>query len=185
MNLKLGNDSFPIPNLEREMLRVGRLWIRRARYRLDKFKPFPRKNTGKLRTSMKAKVLIERNQPILDITPSVKYWQFMDLGVRGKKSSPFKGQSKSPFKFKDKMPPRGPILDWVKKKKIQARGAKGRFTTYESTAYLIQRSIYFRGLAPSGFISQTGDDIMKDYQDSIMGAYVKDLEAYFKTKSDS
>lgn len=181
LTIKSGKKAVPIPETEKELKRIGKLWIQRARYKLDNAKPFEAQGTGKLRASMKTKVFVERNQPNVDITPAVTYWEFVDMGVQGSKSSPFPLQKKSPFKFTSKMPPREPILKWVKTRGLQFRDANGRYVTHNTTAYLIQRSIYFRGLKPRRFISDTGQALMDKYFDRVVSAYMRDLENATKT----
>lgn len=177
ITLKVDGKKIPLPRTEKELKRVGKLWIRRARYKLDKAKPFQAVATGKLRTSMKAEVFVDRNRPTVDITPSVPYWEFVDLGVKGAKRSPYPLQKKSPYKFKSKMPPRNVITAWIKAKGLQGRDENGRFIKRDSFAYLIQRSIYFNGLRPRRFISDTGDAIFDKYTDTIAQALTEDLIA--------
>ena len=177
MTLKAHGKQIPLPTTEATLNKVARLWIRRARYKLDKSKPFAAVATGKLRTSMKAQVYMDRNRPTADITPDVPYWEFVDLGVKGAVKSPYPMQKKSPFKYTSKMPPRDVITDWVKAKGLQGRDAKGRFIKRDSLAYLIQRSIYFNGLRPRRFISDTGDAIWAKYGDDIATALTQDLAA--------
>ena len=76
------------------------------------------------------------------------YWQFVDEGVKGvggfKGSGRARGQG-SPFKFSSKMPPRKPLMQWIKNKPLKGRDKKGRFIKRESFAFLIQRSIFQSG----------------------------------------
>lgn len=182
LSMNFDGRSIKLPETEKELKRIGKLWIQRARYRLDNAKPFEAKASGSLRKSMKARVSMENGQPTVDVTPSVSYWIFVDQGVRGSQSSPFPKQKESPFKFSTKMPPRASILDWVKTRGIQFRDKKGRFVTRETTAYLIQRDIFFRGLRPRRFYSDTGEDVMNKYMERVVGAFARDLEN--ATKSD-
>jgi len=175
--IKVNGKSVPLPRTEDELNKVARLWIRRARYKLDNGKPFAAVATGTLRKSMKAHVYMDRNRPTADITPDVPYWEFVDLGVKGAVKSPYPHQKKSPFKFTSKMPPRSVITDWIRTRGLQGRDARGRFITRDSLAYLIQRSIYFNGLRPRRFISDTGDAIWAKYGDSIAEALGMDLTA--------
>jgi len=82
------------------------------------------------------------------------YGMFLDRGVRGKKG----GKSLSGFSFKSKMPPREPIFEWAKKRRIKLRDEKGQFKkgwgTYKSIAFLIQRSIFRKGIKPSLFFTK-------------------------------
>ena len=175
MQIKSNGKDIPLPKTAKELKRVGDLWVRNARYRLDNFKPFARKDRGGLRTSMKVVVGVEANQPFVDITPSAPYWNFIDQGVKGSKSSPYPRQSESPYAFRDKMPPLSAILPWVERKRIQIRDKKGRYASYKSTAYVIARSIYFKGLAPTHFIEDTGEFIFNKYGQSIANAILEDI----------
>ena len=78
------------------------------------------------------------------------YWDFVDEGVRGaggfKGSGRARGQN-SPFKYSTKMPPRRFIDKWIVSKPLRAaRDKSGRFIARKSLAFLIQRSIFQRGL---------------------------------------
>jgi hypothetical protein len=73
-----------------------------------------------------------------------EYGMYQDAGVKGAKTST--KAPDSPYKFTNKRPPRKPIFDWIKKKGIQGRNKKGQFIPRESTAFLIQRSIYETGI---------------------------------------
>ena len=85
------------------------------------------------------------------------YWMFVDEGVRGaggyKGSGRMRGQG-SPFKYSTKMPPRKPLINWIKNKPIKGRSKSGRFITNESFGFLIQRSIFQRGLERTQFFSR-------------------------------
>ncbi len=175
MKINAGGMKVDLIQTEKTLKRVGDLWVRNARYRLDNFKPFARKDQGGLRTSMKVEVGVKANEPFVDITPQKTYWQFVDQGVQGKKSNPYKRQAESPFRFREKQPPISSILPWVKRKGIQARDKKGRYTTSKATAFVIARSIYFKGLAPTHFISDTGEYLMGKYGGEIAQAFGEDL----------
>lgn len=175
IQIRANGKDIPLPKTAKELKRVGDLWVRNARYRLDNFKPFPRKDRGGLRTSMKVVVGVENNSPFVDVTPSAPYWNFIDQGVKGSKSSPYRRQSESPFAFRDKMPPLSAILPWVERKRIQIRDKKGRYSTYRSTAYVISRSIYFKGIAPTHFITDTGEFISNKYGEGIAKAMLEDI----------
>ena len=75
------------------------------------------------------------------------YWQFVDEGVRGAggyeaNARPKKRGQGSPFKYSSKMPPRQPLIKWIKSKSLKVRYAKAKFITNNSLAFLIQRSIF-------------------------------------------
>ena len=107
------------------------------------------------------------------------YWAFVDEGVRGaggyKGSGKMRGQG-SPFKFGSKMPPRRPLINWIKNKPIKGRDKKGRFITNESLGFLIQRAIYQRGLTRTQFFSKPFTQELNKQTDKITEAFADDLE---------
>ena len=107
------------------------------------------------------------------------YWQFVDEGVRGvggfKGSGRARGQG-SPFKFSSKMPPRQPLMQWIKNKPLKGRDKKGRFIKRESFAFLIQRSIFQRGLTRTQFFSKPFTEQLNKQTDNITEAFADDLE---------
>ena len=107
------------------------------------------------------------------------YWQFVDEGVRG--AGGFKGSGRargqgSPFKFSSKMPPRQPLMQWIKNKPLKGRDKKGRFIKRESFAFLIQRSIFQRGLERTQFFSKPFTEQINKQTDNITEAFADDLE---------
>ena len=112
------------------------------------------------------------------------YWACVDEGVRGaggyKGSGKMRGQG-SPFKFSTKMPPRQPLIDWIRNKPIKGRDKKGRFITNKSLGFLIQRAIYQRGLTRTQFFSKPFTDELKKQIDKITEAFGDDLELSLET----
>jgi hypothetical protein len=113
------------------------------------------------------------------------YWQFVDEGVKGvggfKGSGRARGQG-SPFKFSSKMPPRQPLMQWIKNKPLKGRDKKGRFIKRESFAFLIQRSIFQRGLERTQFFSKPFTEQLNKQSDNITEAFADDLELDLKQK---
>ena len=107
------------------------------------------------------------------------YWQFVDEGVRGvggfKGSGRARGQG-SPFKYSSKMPPRKPLMQWIKNKPLKGRDKKGRFITRESFAFLIQRSIFQRGLTRTQFFSKPFTEQFNKQTNNITEAFADDVE---------
>ena len=112
------------------------------------------------------------------------YWAFVDEGVRGaggyKGSGKMRGQG-SPFKFSTKMPPRQPLIDWIRNKPIKGRDKKGRFITNKSLGFLIQRAIYQRGLTRTQFFSKPFTQELKKQIDKITEAFGDDLDLSLET----
>jgi len=108
------------------------------------------------------------------------YWAFVDEGVKG--AGGFKGSGKmrgqgSPFKFSTKMPPRSAIDRWIVRKPLQAaRDKSGKFIPRKSLAFLIQRSIYQRGLERTQFFSKPFTQQLNKESDEIVKAFADDLE---------
>ena len=117
------------------------------------------------------------------------YWQFVDEGVKGvggfKGSGRARGQgSKFRFgsgkfggtwnKFKKN------IKNWIRTKGLRGRsreeGKKGRFIKLESFAFLIQRSIFQRGLERTQFFSKPFTQQLNKQTDNITKAFADDLE---------
>ena len=111
------------------------------------------------------------------------YWQFVDEGVRGaggyKGSGKMRGQG-SPFKFGSKMPPRQPLIQWIKNKPLKGRNKKGRFITNESYGFLLQRAIYQRGLERTQFFTRPFTTQLKKQEKKIVEAFANDLETELK-----
>ena len=116
------------------------------------------------------------------------YWQFVDEGVRG--AGGFKGSGKargqgSPFKYSTKMPPRQSLIEWIKNKPLKGRDKKGRFIKRKSLAFLIQRSIFQKGLERTQFFSKPFTQQLKQQTENITNAFADDLElALEKTLKD-
>ena len=113
------------------------------------------------------------------------YWQFVDEGVRGaggfKGSGRARGQN-SPFKYSTKMPPRRFIDKWIVSKPLKAaRDKSGRFIARKSLAFLIQRSIFQRGLERTQFFSKPFTTELKKQTDAIVEAFGEDLEKQLET----
>ena len=112
------------------------------------------------------------------------YWQFVDEGVKG--AGGFKGSGKmrgqgSPFKFSTKMPPRQPLINWIKNKPIKGRDKKGRFISNESLGFLIQRAIYQRGLTRTQFFSKPFTQELDNQMENITEAFADDIELALET----
>tara|TARA_Y100001963_G_C6713964_1_gene415641 strand:- start:452 stop:994 length:543 start_codon:yes stop_codon:yes gene_type:complete len=108
------------------------------------------------------------------------YWQFVDEGVKG--AGGFKGSGRargqgSPFKYSTKMPPRRFIDKWIVSKPLKAgRDEGGRFVSRKSLAFLIQRSIFQRGLERTQFFSKPFTQQLNKQTETITNAFADDLE---------
>ena len=107
------------------------------------------------------------------------YGTFQDLGVKGKTSSS-KAPS-SPYRFGSGSGKKGGLTKgidkWVRRKGIQFRNKKsGRFLTYDSTAFIISRSIYQTGIKASMFFTKPFTKEFKRLPDELLEAYSIGIE---------
>jgi hypothetical protein len=154
--------------------------VQQSRANLTKLK---KKNTLKLYQSIKGEVLTEDNYSLIGFTME-EYGFYQDQGVKGLngKFQTRNDYKKEGFQFGKKQGVKGGLTKgiekWVVQKGIQFRDKKtGRFLTYKSTAFLITRSIYQKGLKPSLFFTKP---FIRGYQKYIetdlMKAYAQDVE---------
>jgi hypothetical protein len=108
-----------------------------------------------------------------------QYGEFQDKGVKGKTSS--EKAPNSPFRFGSGTGKKGGLTNsinkWVKRRGIQFKDRKsGRFLSYQSTAFLISRSIYQKGIKPSLFFTKPFVAAFKRLPDELIEAYSIGLE---------
>ena len=112
--------------------------------------------SSKLYNSIKSEVLKEDDYSLINFSME-DYGAYQDLGVQGKSSSA--KAPNSPFKFGSGKGKEGGLTNgidkWVRQKGIQFRDKEsGKFLSYQSTAFLITRSIYHKGIKPSLFFTK-------------------------------
>jgi hypothetical protein len=136
-------------------------------------------NSKELYNSLKGEVVTENNYTIVGFQMA-DYGTFVDLGVKGKTSS--NKAPDSPYKFGSGTGKKGGLTkginQWVKQKGFQFRDRKsGRFLSYDSTAYLITRSIFHKGIKPSLFFTKPFEEGYKKYIDvDLLKAFGQDIE---------
>jgi hypothetical protein len=136
-------------------------------------------NTKGLYNSIKGEVVTDKGFSIVGFSMD-DYGQFVDKGVKGKTSSA--KAPNSPYKFGTGTGKKGGLTNginkWVKQKGFQFRDRKsGRFLSYDSTAYLITRSIYHKGIKPSLFFTKPFEAGYKKYIDiDLLKAFGQDVE---------
>lgn len=136
-------------------------------------------NSKELYNSLKGEIVTDNKFTIVGFKMN-DYGTFVDLGVKGKTSS-LKAPN-SPYKFGSGTGRKGGLTQginkWVKQKGFQFRDRKsGRFLSYESTAYLITRSIFHKGIKPSLFFTKPFEAGFKKYIDvDLLKAFGQDVE---------
>jgi len=112
------------------------------------------------------------------------YGKFVDKGVKGVSSSA--KAPTSPFKFgsgtgRSRGLTNG-IKGWTKRKRIQFKDRNsGKFLSYESTAFLIMRSIWNKGLETTNFFERPFELAFKRLPDDVVEAYGLEVDSLLKT----
>lgn len=99
------------------------------------------------------------------------YGLFVDKGVSGKKE-----KHNTPYSFKNKKPPMEPIMKWAKARNFRFRDKKGKYVkgNYRSIAFVLQNSIYNKGIKPSLFFTRPFNMAIDKYKKDIATAYLQD-----------
>ncbi len=116
------------------------------------------------------------------------YGQYQDKGVRGKIASPINTRE-SPFRFGTGTGKKGGLTEaiqkWVRARRFQFRQENGRFMSYDSTAFLIARSIYRKGIPATFFYSRPFNIAFKKLPAELVEAYAltpDDFKEFLKKK---
>lgn len=141
----------------------------------------------KLYNSIKGNVKVMPNSFSLQFSME-DYGAYQDLGVKGKTSSA--KAPKSPFKFGSGTGKKGGltegIKEWVRKRRFQFKDKKtGKFLSYESTAFLITRGIYNKGIRPSMFFTKPFQAAYKNLPDELVKSFALDVEKLFDQQIDN
>ena len=168
-----------LSNVEKELKNFAKYVVTKARINL---RGSDKNSSGKLAKSLDSDVKVSKNSFQLAFMME-DYGVFQDKGVRGKSSSA--KAPNSPFKFGSGTGKKGGLSEginkWVKRKRFQFRDKKsGKFLSYDSTAFLISRSIYHKGIAPSLFFTKPFEKAFKNIDKDLIKAYKLDVEELMK-----
>lgn len=83
-----------------------------------------------------------------------------------------------------KNPPFSPLRKWVEDRRIQFRSNKGRFQTYDQTAWAIVKSIGKKGIPASNFYSRPFQLGYAKLPNEIVEAYALDVEDFLEFTID-
>ena len=110
-----------------------------------------------------------------------EYGNYQDKGVRGKRSNA--RAPKSPYKFGSGKGKKGGLTEgiqrWVKARKFQFKDKRGKFMSYDSTAWIITKSIYAKGLRPTLFFTKPFEAAYKRLPQELVNDLKIDLEKIF------
>lgn len=165
-------------SIKKELDNFGKYVVKQSRTNLTKK---GKKDTGELYKSVGYNLKVSANSFELSFT-GTDYFDFVDKGVKGVSSS--EKAPRSPYKFgtgsgkKDGLT--NGINKWVERKRIQFRTKEGKFMSYQSTAFLIRRSIWFKGLETTNFFSRPFELAFKRLPDDLVEAYALEIEDFLK-----
>ena len=167
-----------LSNVEKELKNFAKYVVTKSRMNL---RTSDKNVSGKLEKSLDSDVKVSKNSFQLTFIME-EYGVFQDKGVRGKTSST--KAPNSPFKFGSGKSSGGgegltnSINKWVKRRRFQFRDRKsGKFLSYDSTAFLISRSIWNKGIAPSLFFTKPFEKAFKNIDKDLIKAFKLDVEA--------
>jgi hypothetical protein len=168
-----------LSNVEKELKNFAKYVVTKSRMNL---RSSGKSSSGDLSKSLDSNVKVSKNSFELSFSME-DYGVFQDKGVKGKSSSA--KAPNSPFKFGTGTGRKGGLSEginkWVKRKRFQFRDKKsGKFLSYDSTAFLISRSIYHKGIAPSLFFTKPFEKAFKGLNKDLVKAYKLDVEQLMK-----
>jgi hypothetical protein len=165
-------------SVENELNKFGKFIVQQSRSNLSKAK---KKDRGALYKSINYNLEVGKRSFALSFSME-DYGKFVDKGVKGVSSS--SKAPNSPYKFGTGSGRKGGLTDgingWVKRKRFQFRDKKGKFLSYESTAFIVRRSIWFTGLRTTNFFERPFELAFKKLPDELIKAYGLTVENLLK-----
>ena len=83
-----------------------------------------------------------------------------------------------------KNPPFSPLRKWVEDRRIQFRDNRGRFQTYDQTAWAVVKSIGKKGIEPSNFYTRPFNLGFQKLPNEVAEAYALDVEEFLEFTID-
>jgi len=146
-------------NTEIALNKFGKYLVTEARKNLTRKN---KNNTKKLYDSLRYEVNVMPNSMNFDFFME-EYGEWVDKGRK-----------------KGKNPPQSAILKWVEQRRIQFRDNRGRFKTYDSTAWAITKSIGKRGIPATEFYSRPFKLGYERLPDEVIQAYALDVAEFLE-----
>ena len=144
-------------NTKKALDRLGKYLVKESRKNLTRKK----KNvTNSLYESLDYDLKVMPNSFEFDFLMN-EYGEWVDKGRKAGKNPPF-----------------SPIREWVQNRKIQFRSNKGKFQTYDQTAWAIVGGIGKKGIPASNFYSRPFKLGYAKLPDQIVEAYALDVEQF-------
>jgi len=165
-------------SVKNELDKFGKYIVQQSRSNLSKK---GKKDKGSLYKSISYDLEVGKRSFSLSFSME-DYGTFVDKGVKGVKSS--SKAPNSPYKFGTGTGKKGGLTDgingWVKRKRFQFKDKKGKFLSYESTAFIVRRSIWFTGLKTTNFFERPFELAFKRLPEDIVKEYGLEVENLLK-----
>jgi hypothetical protein len=166
-------------SVKNELDKFGKFIVQQSRSNLTKA---GKKDRGTLYKSISYEAKENKNSFELTISMA-DHGKFIDKGVKGVKSS--SKAPNSPYKFGTGTGAKGGLTSgidgWVRRKRFQFKDKKGKFLSYESTAFIVRRSIWFTGLKTTNFFERPFELAFKKLPDELIEAYGLTIDSLLKT----
>lgn len=144
-------------NTKKALEKFGKYLVKESRKNLTRKK----KNvTNSLYDSLDYQVKAMPNSFEFDFLME-EYGEWVDKGRRAGKNPPF-----------------SPLRKWVEDRRIQFRDNRGRFQTYDQTAWRVVKSIGRKGIEPSNFYTRPFNLGFQKLPNEVAEAYALDVEEF-------
>ena len=166
-------------NVKKELDAFGKHIVKQSRTNLTKAK---KNDRGNLYKSISYDLKVSKNSFELSFSME-DYGKFVDKGVQGVNSST--KAPNSPYKFGSGSGAKGGLTKGidarVQRKRFQFKDKKGKFLSYQSTAFIIRRSIWFTGIRTTNFFERPFELAFKRLPDELIKAYGLTVDKLLKT----
>ena len=158
-----------LKNTKEALQEFGKYVVTQSRSALTRKK---KSLTGELYKSLSYEI-IETGDGVKVVFDMADYGKFVDKGVSGKEK-----KYDTPYKYTSKKPPMKPLMEWAKKRKFRLRDEKGKFAkgNYRTIGFILQNSIYKKGLKPSMFFTRPFNLAFDRFGDDVVKAFLKDID---------
>lgn len=166
-----------------ELDAFGKYVVKQSRANLTRKK---KKDTGDLYKSIDYDLFVSKTEASFSLSfKMADYGDFIDKGVKGVASST--KAPNSPYKFGTGSGKKGGLTEgvdkWVSRKRIQFKDRQsGKFMSYKQTAFLIRRSIWFKGIETTNFFSKPLEDAFKRLPDALVEAFGLEVDNILSKK---
>ena len=166
-----------------ELDAFGKYVVKQSKANLTRKK---KKDTGELYKSIDYDLFVSKTEASFSLSfKMADYGDFIDKGVKGVASST--KAPNSPYKFGTGSGAKGGLTNgidqWVSRKRIQFQDRQsGKFMSYKQTAFLIRRSIWFKGIETTNFFSKPLEDAFKRLPDALVEAFGLEVDNILSKK---